>query len=79
MINGISNYDRIMHPHHPDLIPGPIEVYGKYQDLYSQIYGRTNFYRLTRIQKITKVTFIFSFYRQSTIEKKTKTKLTSYC
>ena len=26
VINGISNYDRIMHPHYPDLIPGPIEV-----------------------------------------------------
>ena len=26
MINGIGNYDRIMHPYHPDLIPGPIEV-----------------------------------------------------
>ena len=40
MINGNGNDDRIMHPHHPDLIPGPIEVYGKYQlDLYSQIYG----------------------------------------
>ena len=39
-IEYVKRPDNTLHPHHPDLYPGPLEVYTKFQlDLYSLIYG----------------------------------------
>lgn len=78
MINGNGNDDRIMHPHHPDLIPGPIEVYGKYQlDLYSQIYGSKalNSIALQELKKLLKSLQFFPSTDKVQLKRKQKQSL----